>query len=72
MSWEFWIEREVGISNGYDELLEFISKEFKLKQKTRAREVVDKRQYVAEWYTKNKWKVNRYNTFKTKFRNPAL
>jgi hypothetical protein len=62
MSWEHWIEREIGFANPYDKLMEQVCLDFNLTAKTRAWEVVDKRQFVCEWYYRNKWKFNRYRT----------
>lgn len=62
MSWESWIDRELGLATGYDELLEVVSERFGLHRRNREPAVVDRRQYVAQWYRRNQWKFNRYKT----------
>ena len=65
MSWSYWIGARGGFENDYDKILEQVCKEFNLTLQTRKEEVVDKRQFVAEWFVSNKWKFVKYRTNKS-------
>lgn len=62
MSWEFWIDRELGFATGYDKMLEAVTEKFRIGIKNRKPEVVDRKQYVVKWFRENQWKFRRYST----------
>lgn len=62
MSWEHWINNNDLKFINCDDMLDFLVAEFKLDEKSRKEDLIDKRQFVTLWAVRHKLELKKYRS----------